>query len=190
MKSQLNPISQPYEESIGLALEQYPQQDGYLLKLFRVFANSARFITGKGVINLLDKQSPLSLRERELVILRVCANKNCEYEWGVHISYFASKAELSHDQIENTQDTCLDENCWNEKEYLLLTAIDQLCEHGDILASTLNDFIKFWSKEQQLEILALCGNYHTVSFVANVSKIEPESFAARFSAQSDKAKMT
>lgn len=53
----------------------------YLLQLFRVFANSPRFLK-KGALNLLDKDSPLTLRQREIVILRVCANNDCEYEWG------------------------------------------------------------------------------------------------------------
>jgi hypothetical protein len=31
---------------------------------------------------------------------------------------------------------------------------------------------------QQLEIFALCGNYHTISFVANAARLQPEAFAA------------
>jgi len=30
--------------------------------------------------------------------------------------------------------------------------------------------------------MALCGNYHTVSFMANVSKLKRESFTAQFPA--------
>jgi len=70
MKSELKPLDPPYSEEISNALKQYPTQDGYLLKLFRVFANSLRFLSGKGVINLLDERSPLTLAERELVIDR------------------------------------------------------------------------------------------------------------------------
>jgi len=180
MKSELKPLNPPYSEEITNALNQYPQQDGYILKLFRVFANSARFLSGKGVINLLDKQSPLSLRERELVILRVCGNNNCEYEWGVHVSIFAEKVQLSENQIANTRSEELDNSCWDDREILLLMAIDELCKYGKLLDKTLASFQQTWTAEQQLEILALCGNYHTVSFVANTSKVSPESFAARF----------
>ncbi len=180
MKSELKPLNPPYLEEIANALSQYPQQDGYILNLFRVFANSIRFLTGKGVINLLDEQSPLTLREREIIILRVCANNNCEYEWGVHVSIFARKAQLSEHQIANTLNKKLGNACWNDREILLLMAIDELCEYGKLLNRTLASFQSFWTLEQQLEILALCGNYHTVSFVANVSEVKPESFAARF----------
>lgn len=180
MKSTLKPLNPPYSKIISTAFKQYPQRKGYILKLFRVFANSTRFLAGKGVVNLLDEQSPLSLRERELIILRVCANKNCEYEWGVHVSIFAEKAKLTHDQIIKTRDKRLNSNCWSDREKLLLEAVDQLCEHGEMLDRTLDSFQSLWTCEEQLEILALCGNYHTISFVANVSKLQPEGFAERF----------
>ena len=70
MTTQLTPITEPYPEDVAKVLVGYPQQGGYILALFRVFANSLRFMK-KGVPNLLDKDSPLPLRIREIVILRV-----------------------------------------------------------------------------------------------------------------------
>ena len=35
-------------------------------------------------------------------------------------------------------------------------------------------------REAQLEVLALVGNYHTISFVAKTAELTPELFAARF----------
>lgn len=180
MKSTLKPLDPPYSKVIDSALKQYPQQDGYLLKLFRVFANSARFLAGKGVINFLDEQSPLTIRERELIILRVCANNNCEYEWGVHVSVFAEQAKLTQYQVEKTRDEIIGDDCWSDNDKLLLDVVDQLCAHGELLDNTLDSFGSRWTSEQQLEILALCGNYHTISFVANVSKVELEPFSKRF----------
>ena len=81
-------------------LSRYPAgPDGSTLTLFRVFANSERFLSGKGVANLLDRHSPLSLRERELVILRVTGRLACEYEWGVHVAAFSRLAGLSAPEI-------------------------------------------------------------------------------------------
>ncbi len=89
MMHKLNPIRSPFNKDVEAILMNYPKgPNGYTLKLFRVFANSLRFLAGKGVVNLLDEGSPLSANERELVILRVTANLNCEYEWGLHVSVF------------------------------------------------------------------------------------------------------
>lgn len=181
MSNKLSPIEEPYADEVAAILKHYPQQNGYLLKLFRVFGNSLRFL-GKGVPNLLDKESPLTLRERELVILRVTANLDCEYEWGVHVTAFAKAAGFDEKQIAATKQGKSDAVCWNAKEQLLLKAVDEMCENGGIAPDTYSAVAGHWSREEQLEILALAGTYHTVSFVANTSGIDNEPFGATFPA--------
>ena len=162
-------------------LKRYPQgKDGYIILLFRVFANSLRFLQNKGALNLLDKESPLSLKEREIVILRITANLNCEYEWGVHVSVFANAAKFTEEKIAATRLTCQDMKCWSEKEYTLINCVDDLCQYAKIQDHNYAEFQENWDLEQQLEILALCGNYHTVSFVANTSRLPNEVTAPSF----------
>lgn len=177
MSNQLTPLSRPFPKDVEAILANYPTQDGYILSLFRTFANSTRFLS-KAVPNLLDEDSPLDLRTREITILRTTANRGCEYEWGVHVSIFAEAANLDAEQVAAT---VLDRNdCWSEIEAHLILAIDQLCESGKLDKPALEAFQSGWSKEQQLEVLALVGTYSTVSFVANVAQLPPEPFAARF----------
>ena len=181
MKHVLRPIEPPYSAEVAKIFKQYPQgDDGYIILLFRVFANSIRFLTKKGVLNLLDKDSPLTLREREIVILRVTANMDCEYEWGVHVNAFAKAAKLTHEQIAATRLAEDDAKCWTPKESLLVRCVDELCTYAKIQDDTYKQFQECWDLEQQLEILALCGNYHTVGFVANTSRITPEEMGAKF----------
>jgi alkylhydroperoxidase family enzyme len=181
MKHTLTPLEPPYPASVSKVLEGYPRAaNGHLLSLFRVFANSMRFLAGKGVINLLDKNSPLSLREREIVILRVTANRDCEYEWGVHVTAFAHAARLSPAQVAATRLGTHHEACWSVEESLLIRCVDALCEQARIEGTTYAEFQSQWTQAQQLEILALCGNYHTVSFVANTVQLPPEKLSARF----------
>lgn len=181
MKAVLKPMEPPFPEDIAAVFKRYPQgRDGYILKLFRVFANSRRFLTGKGALNLLDAGSPLSIREREIVILRVTANADCEYEWGVHVSAFARAARLTEEEVRATRLGGSDADCWSAKERLLIECVDQLCRQAVIADSAYPRFQESWSLEEQLEILALCGNYQLISFVANTSRIELETTALRF----------
>lgn len=179
MPNKLIPISEPYPDDIATILAKYPQQNGYILKLFRLFANSTRFLL-KGMPNLLDKDSPLSLRQREIIILRITANLGCEYEWGVHVTAFAQYAKLSEEQVAATKNQPAEAACWPEKESVLLAAVDDICAHRRIETSTYEKVCVHLNKEQQLELLALCGAYHTVSFIANTTELELEPFAARF----------
>jgi len=179
MPTKLSPISEPYPDDIAAILANYPQQDGYLLKLFRLFANSKRFLL-KGMPNLLDKESPLSMRQREIIILRITANLGCEYEWGVHITAFAAHVGLSDEQIAATKNQPANAACWPKEESILLAAVDDICTHQRIQPGTYADLCEQLNKEQQLELLALCGAYHTVSFIANTTELELEPFGARF----------
>jgi len=182
MKQSLQPIKEPFPPKIAEILAQYPKdKEGYILQLFRVFANSKRFLTNKGPRNLLDKGSPLSLREREIVILRVTANNECEYEWGVHVSAFAKAAQLTAAQISATCTLGGIGECWTSDENLLIECVDQLCQKAKIQDAAYEKFQEQWTLEQQLEIMSLCGNYHLISFVANTARLSPEPEAARFS---------
>ena len=177
----LAPLEPPFAPDIAEILAQYPQQDGYLLALFRSFANSKRFLT-KGVPNLLDRDSPLSLREREIVILRVTALRDCEYEWGVHVAIFQQAATLTDEQVASTRLGDGGDPCWSGDDATLIAAIDGFIRDGGLNAALQREFQSTFSAGKQLEIAALCGAYQTVSLVARLADLPPEPFAARFPA--------
>jgi alkylhydroperoxidase family enzyme len=179
MTRALAPIEEPFPPEVTALLAHYPKRDGYVLQLFRVFANSLRFLK-KGTVNLLDQDSPLPRRQREIVILRVCANNDCEYEWGVHVTAFAAHVGLTDRQVAATRIGDHRDDCWSGDESVLIRAVDELCGSGRIRPVTYADVQALFSVEQQLELLALCGNYHTVCFVANTAGLEGEPFGARF----------
>ncbi|WP_298563104.1 carboxymuconolactone decarboxylase family protein [uncultured Aliiroseovarius sp.] len=179
MVNKLKPKIEPFTENLARIMQRYPRIDGYLLNLFRVFANSERFAE-KAVPNLLDKDSPLSLRHREIAILRVTANRRCEYEWGIHVSLFAKAAKLTRQEVEDTCSTVPNPDLWPERELNLMAVIDELLRSGSPSKEARTTFAEIWTAEQQLEILALCGTYSTISFVANLSGLRNEPFAACF----------
>lgn len=181
MSHDLTPLKGPYPEPIQAILERYyPRRDGELLTLFQVFARSPRLLAKLGAGGLLDRESPLARREREIVILRVTANNGCEYEWGVHVTAFAKSAGFTAEQIEATRLADADAACWTEQERNLLQAVDELGKDGRMASATRERFTAQWRTEQQLEILALCGFYTTVSLIANTAALAPEPWAARF----------
>jgi len=175
----LAPMGDPLPDDAARLLERYPHRDGYLLQLFRVFANSTRFLR-KGVPNLLDKESPLSLREREIVTLRVTAQLDCEYEWGVHVTAFAEAAGLTPAQVEATRLGDESSPVWSSDEALLVEVVDALCRDATLSDAVRRRFQRSWDAAQQLEILAVAGTYHTVSYVARVARLPGEAFGARF----------
>ena len=75
--------------------------------------------------NLLDRGS-ITRREREIVILRTTARAGGEYEWGVHVAFFAAKVGLTPAQVAATAVAGPDDPAWSPRDRLLLRLVDQL----------------------------------------------------------------
>src|SRR5690606_9387436 len=104
------------------------------LALFTLLAGDPRLFQRLSGGALLDK-GHLTLRQRELVIGRITARSGCEYEWGVHVSFFGSKAGLTQPQVESLARGSAEDECWtDEEERILIRACDALhetCDLGD-----------------------------------------------------------
>src|ERR1700759_5643222 len=95
------PAEPPYEPVIAEALERIMPRGVPPLVLFRAMAKSPSVFAKLFAGGLLDK-GPLGLRQREIVIDRTTARLGCEYEWGVHIAFFADKVGLTPQQVAAT----------------------------------------------------------------------------------------
>lgn len=177
--SRIVPLEAPYEDSLAQAFERIMPPGMAPLKLFRTQAHNPRVLQRVFAGNLLDKGS-ISLRHRELIILRTCSRCGSEYEWGVHVALFAERAGLDKAEIRATLTGTNAENSLPVQEVALLKTVDQLHDHNQIDDALWAELIRYFSPAQLLEIITLTGNYHTISFVTNAARVELESFAPRF----------
>ena len=84
------------------------------IALFRLFARNLPMTTAMhpwGAYEL-GRQFTLTLRDREIVIDRTCARTGCEYEWGVHVAFFARRAGLTGDQVASLTRGQPSDGCW------------------------------------------------------------------------------
>lgn len=169
------PLEAPYAPATQQAFDRVMPPGMAPLALFRTMAHSPRVLQRLFAGNLLDPGS-ISLRERELIILRTCARCGCDYEWGVHAALFARTAELSAADIAATQAAPREANQAAGSE-LLLRAVDELRGSASITDATWQELAALYQPDQLLEIIALTGYYHTISFIANACRVAPEPFA-------------
>ena len=120
---------------------------------------------------LLGKGS-LDAADRELVILRTCQKCGAEYEWGVHAAAFARPLGLSDGEIRA--------ETLSPWQSVLVRAVDELHEKSTLCDETFAALSAKLSEEQLLELLALVGFYHLISFVANGARVPLEPWAERF----------
>lgn len=173
------PASAPYEAGVAEAFAKVMPAGSEPLHLFRTMARNPRILHKIFAGNLLERGS-ISLREREILILRTTAACGSEYEWGVHVTMFAERAGLTEPEVRATLEFPADAGIWPERELLLLQLADELHRHSQLSDAVWDGLTAHYSDEQLLEMLAIAGAYHTISFIANAARLAPEAFAARF----------
>jgi alkylhydroperoxidase family enzyme len=177
--SRITPLDPPYEPVIAEAFARVMPPGREPLKLFRTMARSPRVLQRMFAGGLLDKGS-IALRDRELIILRTCARCDSEYEWGVHVAMFAQRAGLSVQQVAATRAVDPDGAGLSSRDALLFRLVDELHNDANISDATWDGLAAHFSVEQLLELIALTGYYHTISFMTNAIRIDLEPDAARF----------
>jgi alkylhydroperoxidase family enzyme len=126
---------------------------------------------------LLDRGT-LTLAEREIMILRTTARCGSEYEWGVHVKAFAEKARLSDAQVRSTVKD--DSTVWSARELAIIRLADTLHDRSSVDDALWTVLREHFSEEQLIELVALGGQYHMISYVTNAFGIYLEPDAARF----------
>ena len=147
--------------------------------LFRALARVPRIWDRFRAGSLLDR-GPVSLRHREIVINRTCARCGCAYEWGVHVAFFAQRAALTPEQVHATVRGDVDDSAWSKEEALLVRMVDELHDTAGLSDEVWAAIVATFSVDQILELIALVGFYHSVSFFANGLRLPPEPYAVPF----------
>lgn len=182
----LLPLSPPYSPELqALLTRMTPPGAPDILALFRVLAHNpplAERMTGWGGY-LLSRKASLSLRDREVVIDRVCAHCQAEYEWGVHVAAFAPAAGFSPEQITAIADPDADDSSLTQRDRLLVQLVDELEETAKVSDALWAQLAATWSPEQLIELLMLAGWYRAISYVCNATRVPLETWAPRLPVQ-------
>jgi alkylhydroperoxidase family enzyme len=182
-RPRIAPAEAPYPPDVAAQLERMMPPGAPPIGLFRTFVRNmpmATAMNGWGSYEL-SRHLSLSMRQREIVIDRTCARCGCEYEWGVHVQFFAERVGLSADQTSSLVHGGPADACWTEPvERLLIELVDQLHDHADVDDRLWADLQVHLSDAQLLDAIALCGWYHAISFLATAARVAGEPGAPRF----------
>jgi 4-carboxymuconolactone decarboxylase len=179
----LEPLAPPYAPELETLLARMtPPNAPETLALFRVLAHNpllAERANGWGAY-LLGRKASLSLRDREVVIDRVCARCGAEYEWGVHVAAFSEAAGLTPEQTSAIASTGEDLSSLTANDRLLARMVDELHDTSDVSDALWAELAGIWSPAQLIELLMLAGWYHAISYVCNAARVPMERWAARW----------
>ncbi len=110
---------------------------------------------------LLDR-GHLTLRQREIVIDRATARCGTEYEWGVHVAFFASARGLDAAQLRSLVHGGPGTPAGAAEDALLIRFRDA-CTRMRCRRRAVGRAARHFSEEAILELLMLAGFYRTVA---------------------------
>jgi alkylhydroperoxidase family enzyme len=177
------PLEPPYDPATEEHLRKWmpPGATVEPLKLFRTLlvhdSLAARMRPlGAGILGhgLLDP------RVRELMILRTCARCGAEYEWGVHVAAFAESVGLTKPEVAATVDAGADDPVWSDSDRAVIRLADELHDGAGVSDSDYAALERHFNATEILELVITAGWYHTIAFVINTARVQPESWARTF----------
>lgn len=181
--SRIPPLTPPYPPEIAALLTRMMPVGVEPIALFRTFARNlpmARAMTGWGSYEL-GRELSVGRREREIVIDRTTARCGCEYEWGVHVAFFAERVGLPREQVASLTHGTADDACWTDpRDRMLVELVDALHDAGDVDDGLWARLADEFDAAQILDLVLLCGWYHAISFAARVAHVPSEPGAPTF----------
>lgn len=191
--SRIPPLDPPYPPEVEARLTAMMPPGVEPIRLFRTFVRNLPMTTamaGWGGYEL-GRELSLTMREREIVIDRTCARCACQYEWAVHLTYFADRVELSAEQVISLATGGPQDPCWtDERDRVLIAACDGLHERADIDDEVWARLARQFTDDQLLDMLLLAGWYHAICYVANAARVEHEPRATVTTALSTEGRTT
>jgi alkylhydroperoxidase family enzyme len=182
MSPRISPARAPFSPAVQAQLDRVMGPGRAPLVLFTTLARDERLFGRFMGGGLLDRGN-LSLREREIVILRITSRSGSEYEWGVHAEIFLANAGLGPEDLVALTRGAADDPRWDARERVLIEACDRLHETCDIDDALWARLAAGFTSEALIEVLMLAGFYRTVSYLTNALRLPLEAGAPRFPAR-------
>jgi alkylhydroperoxidase family enzyme len=173
------PVAPPHDPAVAAQLATMMPPDAKVppIALFRTVVRNLPMSEAMTIWGgyELSRSISLSRRDREIVIDRTCARCGCEYEWGVHVAFFAKRVGLDQHQISSLTHGGADDSCWSaQRDRLLIRAVDALCDYRDVDDALWEALSAEFDDCQLLDLTMLCGWYHAISFTARVARVPLE----------------
>lgn len=148
--------------------------DGRPLNIFGVLGQHPKLLKRFNLLGgfLLNK-GLLPARERELVILRVGANAQAEYEFGQH-TIIGRAAGLTDDEIGalTADPDAADAHDWSADDRALIALADELHADDCVTDATWALLAARWSDAELVELLIVAGFYRLVSGFLNSAGVQ------------------
>ena len=170
------PLAPPYSADVAQSLHKWMPPGAAVepLALFRTLARHPALSERMRPLGalFLGRRGSLTVRERELVILRTGWLCQSDYEWGQHVGIGAGEGLTDEEMARNPAGLAADG--WSAFDAVLLQAADELVADHRLSDPTWAALSKRYDDQQMIELTLLVGNYVMVAGMLNSIGVERE----------------
>jgi alkylhydroperoxidase family enzyme len=163
----IDPIPPPYSAEVQAQFDQLPPAWQPPFAHFTVLARDPRLLSAyrQGSVAYLEP-SHLTLRQREVFLLRVTGRCRNAFEWCLRVHYFADQAGITEPQLHASIHGNDDDACWETGDRGLIRLADELHDTASISDALWAQVRASFSEVAVLQLLLLAGHYRTNAYVS------------------------
>ncbi len=160
--SRIEPEMEPSEEQARILSKTLLSPDSEPLNLFRVLVKYPELMKRVNALGgMFMAHGSLPARDREIVILRVAWNSECDYEYAQHAP-IGRRTGLTEDDLNDLGRPVADGE-WTEADFGLLRLTDELMADHRVSDETWDIVSRSYDSNQMMELVMLVGYYQMLA---------------------------
>ena len=127
------------------------------------------YLAHLGVAKIFLSDGDMTIRDRELAILRIGWLSQAPFEWGSHVK-ISKRNGISAEEIERVIEGSSAPG-WNKKDRATIRAMEELHFDSMISDETWADLAEFYNDKELIELVIMAGQYKTVAYYQNALRL-------------------
>ncbi len=144
-----------------------PRQDKAALEI--LIRHAELYKAHLGVAEKYLSGCEMTIRDRELAILRIAWVSQAPFEWGAHVK-IARRNGVTSEEIEQVIVGSSSPG-WGKRDRAIVRAMEELHFDSMIKDDTWADLQEFYNDKKLIELVILAGQYKTVAYYQNALRL-------------------
>jgi hypothetical protein len=162
----MEPIASPYTTEVQAILGRLPSDWAPPFIHYAILARDPRLLSAYLQSVAYISPSHLTVRQREVFLLRVTGRCRNAFEWCLRVHYFADMAGLTEVALRASVHGEAGDEVWTPNDRLLVRLADELHDTASISEQLWANLRIDFTEEALLQLLLMAGHYRTNAYLA------------------------
>ena len=144
-----------------------PREDMDALKI--LIRHAELYLAHMGVAKKFLSDGEMSIRDRELAVLRIAWLSQAPFEWGSHVK-ISKRNGITEEEIERATEGSSAPG-WSKRDRAIIRAMEELHVDSMISDETWADLQEFYNDKKLIELVVLAGQYKTIAYYQNALSV-------------------